>query len=146
MNDQDKGKETMDNKTDQKSSEMKKKFSFPSMNYNTPSEAAKDPLKILTEIAKDKDIEAETKEWLLNYSVTRFNNRRKMAYLSLITIIAFVGFLALAAVYDGLISANASEGILANVKKVESLFIWIGGFLASIVATYYGVSSFRPSS
>lgn len=146
MNDQDKGKETIEGKTDQKSLEMKKKFSFPSMNYNAPSEASKDPLKILTDIAKDKDINAETKEWLFNYSVTRFNNRRKMAYLSLITIIAFVGFLALAAVYDGLTAAKASEGILVNVQKVESLFIWIGGFLASIVATYYGVSSFRPSS
>ena len=135
-----------DTKKDSKGNEAGKKFHLPSMNQNAPPEASKDPLNILKVIAKDKEIDPETKEWLFNYAVTRFTNRRKMAYLSLITIVAFVGFLVLASLYDGVFVTKAGEGILASVEKVESLLIWIGGFLASIVATYYGVSSFRPSS
>ncbi len=146
MSEQDTKKDSTVNASEQENSETGKKFSLPSMNQNAPSEASKDPLNILKEIAKDKEIDPAAKEWLFNYAITRFTNRRKMAYLSLITIVAFLGFLILASLYDGVFVCKAGEGILVSVKKIETLLIWIGGFLASIVATYYGVSSFRPSS
>ena len=146
MSDQDTKKDSTIDASEQENSKPGKKFRLPSMNQNAPTEASKDPLNILKEIAKDKEIDPKTKEWLFNYAVTRFTNRRKMAYLSLITIVVFLGFLVLASLYDGVFVTKAGEGILASVKEVESLLIWIGGFLASIVATYYGASSFRPSS
>jgi len=131
------------------SSESSRKYRLPNFTNTTPPESSKDPLKSLKEIAKDKDIDPEIREWLLNYAVTRFNNRRKMAYISLFTIIGIVLFLAVGALHDGInecVIDKTCKGVLASVKQIENVLVWTVGFLASIVATYYGVSSFRPSS
>lgn len=131
------------------SSESGRKFQLPSFTNSIPPESSKDPLKNLREIAKDKDIDPEIREWLLNYAVTRFNNRRRMAYISLFTILGIVAFLAVGALHDGInecVVSKTCAGVLTSVKEIESLLIWTIGFLASIVGTYYGVSSFRPSS
>jgi len=125
------------------------KASLPTLNKTLPPESSRDPLRILKEIAADKDIDTVTKNWLFEYAVTRFNNRRKMAYMSLLTILVFLGFLVLGALHDGMASCVVDKsciGVLESISKIEKLLVWIGGFLAAIVATYYGVSSFRPSS
>ena len=140
------GKEAKDTKS---SATSETKSIFPPLSRYAPPETSKDPLRILQEIAGDKDIDTEAKTWLFNYAVTRFKNRRKMAYLSLIAILASLVFLILGAVHDGLskcVIDKSCVGILTSLSEVEGLFVWIEGFLAAIVATYYGVSSFRPSS
>lgn len=131
----------------------KRKIVFPPLNKQEPPESTRDPLGVLREIAADSRIDNETKTWLFNFAVSRFNNRRRMAYLSLIAILAFLVFLMFGALYDGMNECVATEdkntcqgGILAQVKAIESLLVWIGGFLTSIVTVYYGVTSFRPSS
>lgn len=140
-----------ENKAQQTSdqSSANKKFSLPTLGNNTPPDSSQNPLNSLREIAKDKDIDPEIRKWLFDYAVTRFTNRRKMAYLALLTIIGIVIFLGFGAIYDGMsecVMAKTCNGILASVKAVDSILIWVVGFLASIVAAYYGVSSFRPSS
>ncbi|WDD97419.1 hypothetical protein [Thalassomonas actiniarum] len=126
-----------------------KGFSLPALRNNIPPDSSQNPLTSLREIAKDKDIDPEIRQWLFDYAVTRFTNRRKMAYLALLTIIGIVIFLGFGAIYDGTsecVMAKTCNGILASVKEVDSVLVWVVGFLASIVAAYYGVSSFRPSS
>jgi len=126
------------------------------MSSQEPPESSRDPLRVLKEIAADPSIDSETKAWLFNFSVTRFYNCRRMAYLSLIALLVFLAFLVFGAVYDGM-SINectmgenekllCKAGIMESVKKIEGLLVWIGGFLTTIVAAYYGVTSFRPSS
>ncbi len=140
-------KKNGDNKKDGAANGKQQKF--PPLSGFTPPETSKDPIIVLKEILADKDLNADEKEWLLNYSVTRFKNRRRMAYWSLTAILASLAFLLLGSVYDGMIPCVADKtctGILANLSSIKGLLQWIEGFLAAIVATYYGVSSFRPSS
>lgn len=130
-------------------SSEKKGFKLPPLSYSTSPEASQDPLTSLMKIAKDKDIDPEVRQWLFDYAVTRFKNRRQMAFIALLTIIAMLFFLGFGALYDGLSECVASmkcTGILASMQKIEDVLVWGMGFLASIVAAYYGVSSFRPSS
>lgn len=132
----------------------KRKISLPSLNkQEPPPETTRDPLSVLKEIAADKRIDHETKVWLFNFAVSRFNNRRRMAYLSLIAIITFLVFLIFGALYDGMSDCTVPKGesicpngILAQFKEIEDLLVWLSGFLTSIVGVYYGVTSFRPSS
>lgn len=133
----------------EESSADNKRFKLPSFAGGIPPGSSKDPLTTLQEIAKDKDIDPEIRQWLFEYSVSRFSNRRKMAYIALMTIVGIVFFLVFGALYDGVkgcVEPKDCVGILASVQKIEDLLVWVVGFLASIVAAYYGASSFRPSS
>jgi hypothetical protein len=116
--------------------------------YKTP-ESSKDPIGILKDIFKDKDIDGEGKQWLLQYSATRFKNRRIMAYMALSAILLTLVFLLVVAIIDSqsaCVMNETCQGALVQLSEVEGLLSWIAGFLATIVATYYGMSSFRPSS
>jgi hypothetical protein len=122
---------------------------YPALSGYGPPEASKDPLVVLKDILKDKDIDEDGKSWLLEYSVTRFKNRRRMAYLALSAILVSLAFLLLSSIIDGqstCIVTNECTGVLKNLREVQGLLEWMEGFLAAIVATYYGMSSFRPSS
>ncbi|HNP26859.1 MAG TPA: hypothetical protein PKM20_08965, partial [Nitrosomonas sp.] len=135
--------------TENNKDSTKGKISFPPLTKKEPPESARDPLRILMEIAADPDIDGDTKAWLFNFSVSRFNNRRRMAYLSLIAIIVFMIFLIFGAVHDGVsecVVEGTCKGIMTSISEIKELLIWIGGFLTTIVAAYYGVTSFRPSS
>ncbi|WP_430815292.1 hypothetical protein [Carboxylicivirga sp. RSCT41] len=110
----------------------------------TEAESGRDPLRIMVEIATNKEISDADKTALILYAQRRFTNRRRMAYVALYTIIASLGLLFIAAFYDGL--SNSKDGILKAVEDSQSLIIWIEGFLAAIVAAYYGVSAWRPAS
>ncbi len=125
-----------------------KQQKFPPLSGFTPPETSKDPIIVLKGILADKELNANEKEWLLNYSVTRFQNRRTMAYWALGAILASLAFLLFASLYDGIGTCEAAPcvGILTSLGQIQGLLEWIEGFLAAIVATYYGVSSFRPSS
>jgi hypothetical protein len=112
------------------------------VSIESKSESARDPLRIMIEIAKDDRLSPEDKKRLIMYSQNRFTNRRKMAYMALYGILASLGFLLLATIVDGI----SSTAILESIGDNKSLFAWIEGFLAAIVAAYYGVSAWRPAS
>jgi len=120
----------------------KKKSVFPGLEGSSQTPAARDPLQIMVEIAKDPGLTDSDKTSLIKYSQTRFTNRRRMAYMSLYTIIGTLAFLLIAAVMDGFGVSN----ILAEISNNQGLLGTIVGFLTAIVAAYYGVSSFRPAS
>ncbi len=126
-----------------------RRFQLPPLSSITPPESAKDPIMVLREIARDDEIDADTKSWLFKHSIDRFKNRRKMAYSALYTIIGIVVFLLLASLIDGLRECTGEAcgpGILDKINEVGDVLVWIVGFLASIVAAYYGSASLRPSS
>lgn len=146
---------TSDEKDKPEGAGKKKGIKFPSFENRPAPASTQDPLLILMEIAKEKEIDDEMREWLLQFSMNRFKNRRKMAYASLMTIIAIIIFLGIAALIDGIagyIGACAGAcvgdevGILYSISRIDSLLTWVVGFLSSIVGAYFGVASFRPSS
>ena len=100
---------------------------------NTPkipdkaSGANDDPVRALAEILKDEKFTAEDKQLLFDMARTRFKNRRIMAYISLFGILGFA-----------LLSAIPNF----DIDQIN----WVYATLAGIVATYYGMSAFRPSS
>jgi len=103
----------------------------------------------MIEIAAHPTLSNEDKSKLICIAQERFKNRRKMAYIALITLVASLALLFLAAFIDGLSTCPANEtceGILKPIEDNQTLIIWIEGFLASIVAAYYGVSAWRPAS
>ncbi len=115
----------------------------------TTPEAGRDPLSKMVEIAKDKELTDTDKTALISYAQKKFTNRRRMAYISLFTIVASLGLLFVAAFIDGLSTCPADKtckGILETIKDSQTLIAWIEGFLTSIVAAYYGVSAWRPAS
>ncbi len=121
---------------------------FPNNSKSSP-ESAQDPIRVMIEIAENKNLSDEDKRALIIHSQNRFKNRRKMAYISLITIVMTVALLLIAAFIDGLVLCDGSsqcEGILAAIEKNQTLLAWLEGFLTSIVAAYYGVAAWKPSS
>lgn len=128
---------------------------------NQPTTSSHDPLRVLMEIAKDPDLSDAEKQTLIQMDRQRFTNRRRMAYWALFAIIGTLVFLLGAAIYDALpdemlACATAAKAtgtalpncgsILKSLTEAQTLLSWIMGFLASIVAAYYGFSSLRPSS
>ncbi len=107
-----------------------------------PTEASKDPLRIMIEIAENKNLSDEDKMNLIAHSKDRFTNRRRLAFIALYALVGSLGMLFLAAFMDGLGGSNILQAISGN----ETLFTWIAGFLTSIVAAYYGVTAWRPAS
>lgn len=112
-------------------------------------ETGRDPIRIMVEIAENKNLSDKDKSQLILYAQTRFKNRRRMAYIALSAIIVSLALILLAAFIDGLSTCPARqtcEGILASIKNNQNLIAWIEGFLTAIVAAYYGVSAWRPAS
>ena len=108
------------------------------------SSQPQDPLFFMKEIFADKELTEEQKLLLFGMSQTRFTNRRKMAFISLYTLLGFFGFLLAGVVIDAFNAEN--KGVMEVIAENETMFIWIGGFLTSITALYYGSSTIRPSS
>lgn len=114
----------------------------------TGPDAGKDPLTKMVEIAKDEALSDADKAALIAYSRQRFTNRRRMAYMALSALIASLVFIFIAALVDGLSCppGQTCQGILGSIENSQTLIAWIEGFLAAIVAAYYGVSAWRPAS
>lgn len=118
-------------------------------NQSALPESSRDPLSKMIEIAKDKDLSDADKSALISYAQKKFLNRRRMAYIALITIVMSLLVVFVAAFIDGLSVCPKDEvcsGILDNIKDNQVLIASIEGFLTSIVAAYYGVSAWRPAS
>ena len=115
----------------------------------TTAEAGKDPISIMVKIAENDKLSDADKSALIKYAQKRFTNRRRMAYIALNAIIISLVLLFLAAFIDGLncpVGKPCEGGILKSLESSQTLFVWIEGFLATIVAAYYGVSAWRPAS
>jgi hypothetical protein len=112
-------------------------------------EAGRDPIKVMIEIAENKNLSDQDKSELIFHAQTRFKNRRRMAYLSLSAIIISLALIFLAAFIDGLNTCSADQPcvkILDSINNNQGLIAWIEGFLTAIVAAYYGVTAWRPAS
>ena len=115
----------------------------------TVPEAGRDPVRIMIEIAENKNLTDKDKSELIRYAQTRFKNRRRMAYIALTAIVISLALIFLAAFIDGFSACpigQTCEGILASIKSNQNLIAWIEGFLTTIIAAYYGVSAWRPAS
>lgn len=116
---------------------------------NVAPESSKDPIKIMVEIAENEKLSDTDKRALIQYAQSRFTNRRRMAYIALYSLV-FSLLMVFAAIFiDGFRTCPVGQtcvGLLKSLESNKTLIIWIEGFLASIVAAYYGVSAWRPSS
>ena len=121
---------------------MPEKSSVVPMKVEGSSDSSKDPIRIMIEIAENEKLTNEDKTNLIKLSQARFTNRRRMAYISLYMIIASLIYLLLATLIDGI----SNTTILDSIGENRTLFAWIEGFLAAIVAAYYGVSAWKPAS
>ena len=111
--------------------------------------SARDPIRLMIEIVKDKDISQEDKAALVEHANSRFKNRRRMAYICLIAMVLSLLAVFIAAFVDsGTVCPKDKTciTILHSIKENQTLIAWIEGFFTSIVAAYYGVSSWRPAS
>lgn len=98
----------------------------PKINNKTPN-TDQNPIKDLVEILKDKELTKDDKQLLFDHMRTRFKHRRTIAYISLLGIFLFAGISCI----PGVEIEDAS---------------WLYGFFASIIASYYGMSGFKPNS
>ena len=133
------------NTTNKEGCKMGENSVVPVNEKGTP-EAGRDPLSKMVEIAKDKELSPEDRKELISYAQKRFANRRRMAYISLFTIVGSLVLLFAAGFIDGLSTRPGGTGILDALKNNQTLIAWIEGFLTSIVAAYYGISAWRPAS
>lgn len=106
--------------------------------------ASQDPLQRMIDIAKDPDLTPEDKTVLIQFCRDRFKNRRIMAYIALSTIVASLAFMLIASIFDG--ASNNKTTILTAISTNQGLIGTMQGFLTAIVAAYYGLSTWRPSS
>ena len=114
----------------------------PAVHQASVSDAARDPIKTMVEIAKDPDLSAEDKTKLIATARQRFYNRRRMAYISLWTIVATLIYIGAVTLVDGIAGTTISTTLANN----ETLISFTLAFLTALVAAYYGMSTWRPSS
>ena len=104
--------------------------------------SSSDPIVRMVAIAKDPDLSDEDKVRLIEYAAQRFQNRRRMAYVALWAIVGSLVFVGVAGLIDGFWGRD----ILEKIKNAQTLLGWIEASLAGIIAAYYGVSAWKPSS
>jgi hypothetical protein len=83
----------------------------------------------MVDILKDEKLSDEYKLRLIKFANNRFLHRRTLAYMSFGAMVA---------------SMVLASSDLEFAKS--DILIYLDGFFAMIIATYYGVSSFKPSS
>jgi len=113
------------------------------------SDSSRDPLRLMIEIIKDEKIDSADKTALIQFASSRFKNRRRMAYVSLLAIVFSLVFIFVGAAIDGGTVCKPDQNcvsFLNTIKENYALIAWIEGFLTSVVAAYFGVSSWKPAS
>ena len=103
-------------------------------------EAARDPIRVLADILGDQRLTDGQKKALFSLAQNRFRHRRRMAYGALFSLVVSLALLFLSSCFPTRIP------IIANMTSALPLIIFIEGFLTTIVAAYFGMSSLRPSS
>lgn len=104
--------------------------------------ASEDPLATIVRITKDPELSEEAKARLLGYAGSRFRHRRRMAYIALYAVLTSFALLIAATIVDGVLNTQ----IVSKISSIGSLLGAIEFFLTAIVAAYYGMSTWRPSS
>jgi len=118
-------------------------------NDTASDDSSRDPLRLMIEIIKDDQIDSADKTALIQFASSRFKNRRRMAYVSLMAIVFSLVFIFIGAAIDGATVCKPDQNcvsFLNTIKENYALIAWIEGFLTSIVAAYFGVSSWKPAS
>ena len=100
--------------------------------------AAKNPIRVLADILKDKELSDDDKRIIVDIWKRRFFHRRIMAYLALSAMLA-----SLVMLFVGVFFVPDFGNMLS---EASTLITWMEGFLAGIVATYYGMSAMKPAS
>ena len=116
---------------------------MPEEDRNATFESTQDPIKALVEIATNNRLSDSQKRELTALANNRFRNRRRMAYISLWTIVAAIAFLGIASAVDGITGTTTISEKLADNDTIISFAL---AFLTGLVAAYYGVSAWRPRS
>ena len=80
----------------------------------------------MAEILRDSALTPEDKQLLYDLAKTRFQQRRRMAYIPLAGLLVF--------------------SLLAVLREPSPDVTWINTTLAAIVVAYYGASAARPGS
>lgn len=89
--------------------------------FTAQSPAAKDPVLVMREVFKDKDYDSEEKAVLYFMSRERFQNRRRMAYVSLSVLVAGTLFIGAAFLSDGInYSANYADCLTQVRESLEA--------------------------
>jgi len=118
-------------------------------NDTVSNDSSRDPLRLMIEIIKDEQIDSADKTALIQFASSRFKNRRRMAYVSLLAIVFSLVFIFVGAAIDGGTVCKPDQNcvsFLNTIKENYALIAWIEGFLTSVVAAYFGVSSWKPAS
>ena len=105
------------------------------MKTEEAAESSKDPLQRLADTLKDPGLSDENKAVLIRLSQQRFRYRRSMAQTSLWALVLQLPVLY----FGGLMGVTLSAETSTQVT-------WLNGFLAGIVAAYFGTTAWRPSS
>lgn len=100
--------------------------------------AAKNPIRVLADILKDPELKTDDKRIIVDIWQRRFFHRRIMAYLALSGLL-----MSLVLLFVGVFFV---ENFGAMLSEATTLITWLEGFLAGIVATYYGMSALKPAS
>lgn len=103
---------------------------------------SRDPLERYQEILRDEKLSDDEKRILIEIATRRFKNRQNMAYISLGGILATVAVFLGGAVFGG----DGNGKIMDNLSEVANLIGGANALFTAIVASYFGVTSFRPSS
>ncbi len=115
----------------------------------TASEAGKDPLRVMIEIAENDNLSDQDKSAPIT--------TRKPASLiddvwpisPFYALVVSLALLFIAAGIDSFRTCPKDQDcspILESIKNGQTLITWLEGFLTAIVAAYYGVSAWRPAS
>ena len=99
------------------------------------AESSKDPVQRLADILNDPGLSEDNKTALIKLSQQRFRYRRSMAQKSLWALVLQLPVLY----FGGLVGVTLSVETSTQVT-------WLNGFLAGIVAAYFGTTAWRPSS
>ncbi len=113
-----------------------------------PPDSGKDPLRLLVEIVENKNITSEDKQALIMYSQKRFDNRRKIAYIALFSILVSIVVLFIGAFLDSKECGGITGpcGVIGIISENASIFYVLNGFLTAIVVAYFIITAWRPSS
>jgi len=103
---------------------------------------SRDPLERYQEILSDENLTDEHKRILLEFARTRFRNRQIMAYIALGGILATVAVMLGGALWG----ADDNGNVMSSLAEVANLIGGANALLTGIVASYFGVTSFRPSN
>lgn len=148
--------------------------------FTAQSPAARDPVEVMQDVFQNASYSTDEKQLLFYMSRERFQNRRRMAYISLYVLLGATVVLGIGWIVDAVSHSSAVATCLAGIGELPETLVsdadraaaieavvasnctqfpfsevlakntevltWMGTFFTSIIALYFGASSFRPTS